>query len=128
MKVYIDYNTEKRKNAPNTFEKNFFKSMINSVYGKTTENLRKRISDKIVSNEKDFLKHFSKPTFISRKIFDKNYATIHEIKPVLKLNKPINFGFTVLAEMLFTDTDSLTYEIKLEDVYEEFLNTNICLI
>ena len=77
MKVYIDYNTEKRKNAPNTFEKNFFKLMINSVYGKTTENLRKRISDKIVSNEKDFLKHFSKPTFISRKIFDKNYATIH---------------------------------------------------
>ena len=56
MKVYIDYNTEKRKNAPNTFEKNFFNLMINSVYGKTTENLRKRISDKIVSNEKDFLK------------------------------------------------------------------------
>ena len=102
--------------------------MINSAYGKITENLRKRISDKIVSNGKNILKHFSKPTFISRKIFDKNYATIHEIKPVLKLNKPINFGFTVLAEMLFTDTDSLTYEIKLEDVYEEFLNTNICLI
>ena len=51
-----------------------------------------------------------------------------EIKPVLKLNKPIHFGFTVLAEMLFTDTDSLIYEIKSEDVYEEFLNTNIYLI
>ena len=104
------------------------------------ENLRKGISVKIVNNEKDFLKHVSKPTFISRKIFDKNYAAIHEIKPVLTLNKPIYVGFTVLelskwllydfhynfikkhfdAELLFTDTDSLTYGIKSEDAYENF--------
>ena len=101
-----------------------------------------------MNNEKDYL------TFISRKIFDKNYATINEIKPVLTLNKPIYVGFTVLelskwffnkvvmeydfhynfikkhfdAELLFTDTDSLTHEIKSEDVYEDFLSTNICLI
>ena len=62
--------------------------MINSVYGKTMENLRKRINVRVVSNEKDYLKHVSKPTLISRKIFDKNYAAIHEIKQV--------FGFTVL--------------------------------
>ena len=110
--------------------------MINSVYGKTMEILRKRISVKIVNNEKDFLKHVSKPTFISRKIFDKSYAAIHEIKPALTLNKPIYVGFTILelntwlmydfhynfikkhfdAELLFTDTDSLTYETKSEDV------------
>ena len=67
-------------------------------------------------------------------------SAIHEIKPILTLNKPIYVGFTVLelskwlmydfhynfikkhfdAELLFTDTDSLTYEIKSEDVYEEF--------
>ena len=70
--------------------------MINSVYGKTMENLRKRISVKIVNNEKDFLKHASKPTFISTKIFDKSCAVIHEIKIVLTLNKPIYVGFTVL--------------------------------
>ena len=72
-------------------------------------------------------------------MFDKNYAAIHEIKPVLLVKKQINVGFTVLelsrwlmydfhynfiekhfdAELLFTDTDSLTYEIKSEDVYEE---------
>ena len=63
--------------------------MINSIYGKTMENLRKRINVRVVNNEKDYLKHVSKPTSIFRKIFDKNYADIHEIKPVLTLNKPI---------------------------------------
>ena len=73
-----------------------FKSMINSIYGKTMENLRKRINVKLVNNEKDFLKYTSRPTHIARKFFDKNYAAIHEIKPVLKLSKPIYVGFTFL--------------------------------
>ena len=140
MKKYIDFNTEKRKNATNDFEKDFFKLMINSVYGKTMENLRKRINVRFVNNEKDFLKYTSKPTYVTHKLFDKDFAAIHEIKPVLMLNKPIYVGFTVLelskwvmydfhcnfikksfnAELLFTDTDSLTYEIKSENVYEEF--------
>ena len=63
---------------------------------KTMENLRKRIKVRIVNNEKDFLKHVSKPTFISRKIFDKTYAAIHKIKPVLTLNKQVYVGFTFL--------------------------------
>ena len=54
--------------------------MINSVYGKAMENLRKRISAKIRNNEKDYLKHVSKPTFISPKKIDKNFAAIHEKK------------------------------------------------
>ena len=77
---------------------------------------------------------------MTHKVFDKNYADNQEIKPVLILNKPIYVGFTVLelrkwlmydfhynfiknhvdAELLFTDTDGLTYEIKSEDVYKEF--------
>ena len=56
--------------------------MINSVCGKTMENLRKRINVRLVNNEKDFLKYTSKPTHITHKTFDKNYAAIHEIKPV----------------------------------------------
>ena len=114
--------------------------MINSVYGKTIENLQKRTNVRLVNNEKGFLKYTSRPTHITHKIFDKNYAAIHKIKSVLTLNKPIDVRFTVLelskwlmydfhynfikklfdAALLFTDTDSLTYEIKSEDVYEEF--------
>ena len=138
MKKYIDFNAEKRKIATNDFEKDFFKLMITSVYGKTMENLRKRINVRFVNNEKDFLKYTNKPTYVNHKLFDKDYAVIHEIKPVLMLNKPIYVGFTVLdlskwmmydfhynfikknfnAELLFTDTDSLVYEIKSENVYE----------
>ena len=138
MKIYIDFNTAKRTNAANSFEKSFFKLMINRVYSKTMKNLRKRINVRLVNNEKDFLKYTSRPTHITHKIFGKNYAAIHEIKPVLTLNKPIYVGFTVLelskwlmydfhhnfikkhfdAELLFTDTGSRTYEFKSEDVYE----------
>ena len=96
MKKYIDYNTKKRMNATNDFEKGFFKLMINSVYGKTKENLRKRINVRLVKNEKDFLKYTSRPAYITHKIFGKDYAAIHEIKPILILNKPTYLGFTVL--------------------------------
>ena len=96
MKKYIDFNTEKRMNAANDFDKDFFKLMINSVYGKTMQNLQKRINVRLVNNEKDFLKYTSRPTYITHKTFGKDYAAIHEIKPVLTLNKPIYVGFTVL--------------------------------
>ena len=118
----------------------FFKLMINSLYGKTIENLRKRIIMRLVNNEKDFLKYTSKATYIIHKTFGKDYAAVHEIKPVLILNKPIYVGFTVLdlskwkmydfhynfikknfdAKLLFTDTDSLVFEIKSKHVYGEF--------
>ena len=72
MKNYTDFNTEKRKNVANDFEKDFFKLMINSVYGKTIDNLRKRINVRLVNNAKDFLKYTSRPTYVTHKLFDKN--------------------------------------------------------
>ena len=60
------------------------------------ENLRKRINVRLLNIEKDFLKYTSKPTYISCAIYGKDYTAIHEIKPVLILNKPIYVGFTVL--------------------------------
>ena len=96
MKKYIDFNAEKIKNAANDFKKDFFKLTVNSVYGKTMENLRKRINVRFVNNKKDFLKYTSKPTYVTHKLFNKNFATIHEVKQVLILSKPTYAGFTVL--------------------------------
>ena len=90
--------------------------------------MTKKINVRLVNNEKGFLKYTSRPTHITHKIFNENYAAIHEIKTVLTLNKPICVEFTVLelnkwlmckfrynfikkhfdVELLFTDTDSLT--------------------
>ena len=97
IKKHIVFNTEKRTNTTNSFEKDIFKLMINSVYGKTMKNLRKIFKlvrpARLVNNEKGFLKYTSRSTHITHKIFDKSYATIYEIKPVLTLNKPIYIGF-----------------------------------
>ena len=140
LKKFVDFNTEKRKNSINNFEKNFFKLMVNSVFDKTMENLRKRVNVKLINNAKDYVKSVSRPTFVSQKIFSKNLVAIHKIKPVLLLNKPIYVGFSILelikllmyafhynyfkqnydARLLFTDTYSLVYEIKgADDIYEK---------
>ena len=71
MKKYIDFNTEKRMNAANDFEKDFLKLMINSVYGKTMENLRKRINMRLVNKAENFFKHTSKPTCITHTLLVK---------------------------------------------------------
>ena len=76
-KKYFDFNTEKRKNTSNDFEKHFFKLMINSVYGKTMENIQKRINVRLVNNEEGFLKYTSRLTYIAYKSFGIDYAVIH---------------------------------------------------
>ena len=142
LKPYIDFNTKKRAEAKNSFEKDFFKLMNNSVFGKTMENLRKRQDIKLVTDKEQLLKWASKPTFISSKIFNEDLVAIHKIKPTLKLNRPAYVGMCILdlsktlmydfhynyiksqygdkARLLFTDTDSLTYEIEADDVYQDF--------
>ena len=70
---------------------------MNSTYRKTMGNLRKRINVRLFNNVRLVnLKYFSKSTFISQKNFSENFAAIHEIKPVLVLNKPINFNLLLL--------------------------------
>ena len=144
LKQYIDFNTKKRTNAKNAFEKDFFKLMNNSVFGKTMENIRKRVDVRLITDEKKLLKMVSKPTYVSNKIFNENLVAVHKIKETLTLNRPAYVGMCILdlsktlmydfhynyikrkydhkAKLLFTDTDSLTYEIEAGDVYQDFWN------
>jgi len=143
MEKYIDFNTDKRKEATNDFEKNFFKLMNNSVFGKTMENLRKRRNIKLISDSEKFRKYVAKPTFINGIIFNEDLVAVENIKEKLMLNKPIYVGFTILdlskllmydfhygfvrkkygdnAKLLFTDTDSLCYELKTNDFYKDMI-------
>ena len=142
LKEYIDFNTGKRKEAKNAFEKDFFKLMNNSVFGKTMENLRKRIDVKLITNQDALVKWAARPSYITSKIFSENLVAIHRKKPSLELNRPTYVGMCILdlskhlmydfhynfikkkygsqARLLFTDTDSLTYHIKTDEVYEDF--------
>ena len=95
MKLYIDFNTQKRKEATNEADENHFKLLNNAVYGKTMENMRKRIKIRIVKNSQDFIKYTSRPTCVNWKVFENNLAAIHEKKISLTLSKPIYVGFTV---------------------------------
>ena len=70
--------------------------MNNSVYGKTMENLRKGIKVRLVNNAEDYTKYVNKPSFVSQKIFNKFFVAIHEIKPVLTLDKSVYVGFSIL--------------------------------
>ena len=144
LKQYIDFNTQKRSQAKNAFEKDIFKLMNNSVFGKTMENIRKRVDVRLVTDDKKLLKMASKPTFVCSKIFNENLVAVHKIKETITLNRPAYVGMCILdlsktlmydfhynyikqkygekAKVLFTDTDSLTYEIESEDVYQDFWN------
>ena len=143
LKSYIDFNTEKRKQASNDFEKDFFILMNNAVFGKTMENLRKRVNVKLVTNPNKLNKLTASPAFDAFCIFCENLAAICMKKTKLYLNRPIYVGFTIIdlskvlmydfhynymvskygpqAKLLFTDTDSLCYDVKTDDLFHDFL-------
>ena len=112
------------------------------------ENLRKRTNVQLVNNEKDFLKYTSRPTHVTHKIFDKNFAAVPKLKPVLMLSKPIYVELTVLklskslmydfhynfikkhfdAELLFTDTDSFFIKSNQTMFMKNFLSIYLTLV
>ena len=142
MKPYIEMNTNLRTKAKNNFEKDFYKLMNNSVFGKTMENIRNRVNVKLVNTQERLKKLVSKPNLKSPpKIFSENLVSVHMKKTNLLMNKPVYLGMCILdlsktimydfhynyikpkygnkAKLLFTDTDSLMYEIETEDFYKD---------
>ena len=145
MEPYIRLNTELRKKATSAFKNDFYKLMNNSVFGKTIENLRKRVDIKLArtdgtKNEK-IRKLIAKPNFNRRVKFSDELSAIHVNKTKLTLNKPIYIWFSVLnlskhlmydwyynslkkrygenCTLLYTDTDSLLVDIKTEGAYKD---------
>ncbi|GFR91195.1 protein NYNRIN, partial [Elysia marginata] len=98
MEPYIRMNTELRKQAASDFEKDLYKLMNNSVFGKTMENLRKRVNVKLVrSHEEDKLRRLiASPSFARANIFDDGLAALHMHKSRLTLNRPIYVGMSIL--------------------------------
>ena len=141
LKPYIEMNTNLRTKAKNNFEKDFYKLMNNSVFGKTMENIRNRVDVKIVNTEEKLRKLVAKPNYRGRKIFSENLVSVHMKKTSLTMNKPVYLGMCILdlsktimydfhynyikqkygdkAILLFSDTDSLMYEIVTEDFYKD---------
>ena len=147
MKGYIQLNTDLRTKGTTDFEKDFFKLMNNSVFGKTMENVRNRVDIRLVNNEKKWNKLAQKHNYKSATIFSENLVAVHMMKTSVKLNKPVYLGMSILdisktpmydfhynyikpkygddARLLFTDTDSLCYEIKTEDFFKD-ISEDVC--
>ena len=139
--LHSDYPLALRTVAKNEFEKDFFKLMNNSVFGKTMEKIKNRVDIKLVNNKKQAEKLSAKPNFNHCNIFSEDLVAIHMKKTKLVFNKPVYLGMCILdlsktlmydfhysyikqkygdkAKLLFTDTDSLIYEIQTEDFYKD---------
>ena len=142
MKEYIDFNTRLRTEAKNDFEKDFYKLMNNSVFGKTMENVRKHRNIKLVNNEEEYLKNVMKPNFKSGTLIGPDLMNCEMGKVRVVMNKPVYFGQAILdlsktimyefhydymkqkydddkLKLCYMDTDSLIYSIKTEDFYKD---------
>ena len=82
--------------AKNAFEKDFLKLLNNSVFGKTMENIRKRVDVRLVTDQKELSNLVSKPTYVNSKIFNENLVAVHEIKETLTLDRPSHVGMCIL--------------------------------
>ena len=144
MKAYIMLNTRLRKETRNEFEKDFFKLMNNSVFGKTMENIRDHKDMKLVTSDKKYQKYVMKPNFKDGHPFSKHLFAAKMGKREITMNKPVYLGQAILdvskmlmyefhynymrpkygskVKLCYMDTDSFVYEIETEDFYRDIAN------
>ena len=134
-------NTEFRKQAKYDFEKDFYKLMNNTVFGKTMKNVRKHGDIKLVTTDKRINQLVSEPNYHTTKWFLEKLLAIEIKKTKLKMNKPIYLGLSILeisktlmyefwydyikakygdnVKLCYVDTDSFIMHIKTEDFYKD---------
>ena len=144
LKPWIDFNTEKRKEAKSDFEKDMFKLMNNAVYGKTMENVRNHIDFELVSTQERIQKCINNPNYKGCHIINEELAGVEKTKTVLKLDKPIYLGMTILdlskihmysfyydvlkekyqekVKLVYTDTDSYVIQTMTDDIYKDWMS------
>ena len=144
LKPYIDMNTELRKLAKNDFEKDLFKLMNNSVFGKTMDNIRKHRDVKLVTTDKKRSKLVSEPNYHTINLISEDLSIIEMKKTKVKMNKPIYLGLSILeiskilmyefwydymkpkyannVKLCYMDTDSFIMNIKTNDFYKDISN------
>ena len=137
-------NTELRKVAGNDFEKDFYKLMINAVFGKTMENVRKDKDIKLVTTDKKRSKLVSEPNYHTMNYISDNLSIIGMKRTKVKMNKPISFGLSIFdiskilmyefwydymkpkyndnVKLCYMDTDSFVMNIKTKDFYKDIAN------
>ena len=153
MKSYIELNTDLRTKGKNDFEKDFFKLMNNSVFGKTMENIRNRVNVQLVCSMEKAQKLIVKPNLKHWTRFDENLIGVHLKRTKMIYNKPVYCGMSILdisktlifdfhyryiipkygkkQKLLFTDTDSLCYEIETDNfllIFRVILEKNLILV
>ena len=141
LKPYIDMNAELRKNAKNDFEKDLFKLMNNSVFGKTVQNVRNHRDIRLVTTDKRRSVLASEPNYHSTKYISKDLLIMEMKKTEVKMNKPVYLGQAILdisktlmyefwydyikpkygdkARLCYMDTDSFIMYIKTADFYKD---------
>ena len=141
LKTYFDLNTKLRQKAKNNFEKDFFKLMNNSVFGKTMENIRKYRGIKLVTTEKARNYLVSESNYNTKKFFKENLLAIEMKKTSVLMNKPVYLGLSILdlsktvmyefwydyvkpkydekAKLCYIDTDSFIVHVKTDDIYKD---------
>ncbi|KAJ1526545.1 hypothetical protein ONE63_008132 [Megalurothrips usitatus] len=143
---FINYNTEMRKKAVSNFQKKNWKGYSNSCFGKTCENLRRRRNLRCTKDKDIFRKLVRSPLFHSFEIFDHGLVAVERRKAKITFNRPAytgqvildiskeimyNFHYNIMKQrygqditVLATDTDSLIYKIKTDDVYQDMMDLN----
>ena len=137
-------NTELRKLATNDFEKDLFKLMNNSVFGKTMENIRKHRDIKLVTTDKKRSKLVSEPNYHTINYISEDLSIIEMNKTKVKMTKPIYLGLSISeiskilmyefwydymkpkygnnVKLCYMDTDSFIMNIKTKEFYKDIAN------